>query len=120
MLCRIEIKHNPYILKNIQAIFGVPFDAEIIEAAAKIVNKRKDRRIRNILAFPQIFSKMEGYYLINYFSATAPRLTDPVTVQADIFTNYTTPAEKRETLTLHLANRGDTCKMSEIPWGVSN
>ncbi len=59
---------------------------------------------------------MEGTYIIeaNYYGAVAPSLTGPVTVEADIFTNYATPTEKRETLTVRLENRRDTCKVGEV------
>ena len=64
---------------------------------------------------------MEGTYIIevNYYGAAAPSLTGPVTVEADIFTNYATPTEKRETLTVRLTNRRETCKVGEVQRGVS-
>jgi Ca-activated chloride channel homolog len=57
-----------------------------------------------------------GMYKIeaNYFGSRATRLLGPVTVQADVYTNYGRPNEQRKSLTLRLKEAKETVKIGDI------
>jgi Ca-activated chloride channel homolog len=57
-----------------------------------------------------------GKYLIqaDYYGSDSPSLQGPVTVQADVYTNYGRKNEKRQRLTLRLAEKKETFTVGEI------
>ena len=57
-----------------------------------------------------------GKYLIqaNFYGSNSQRLQGPVTVQADVYTNYGRKNEKRQRLTLRLGKAEDTYTVGEI------
>lgn len=59
-----------------------------------------------------------GMYRIdaNYYGSRATRLLGPVTVQADVFTNYGRPNEQRKSLTLRLKEAQATVRIGEIEY----
>lgn len=63
-----------------------------------------------------IHRAMPGKYIIktNYFGSGSGDLMAPVTVQVDVFTNYGRKNEKRQSLTLRLANSSDVYLIGEI------
>lgn len=50
----------------------------------------------------------------NYFGSSAPTLSGAVTLQAEVFTNYGRPNEKRETITLRLKERKETFEVGVV------
>ncbi len=63
-----------------------------------------------------------GKYLIqvNYYGSDSQTLQGPVTVHADVYTNYGRKTEKRQRLTLRLGEQKDTFTVGEIAFGISN
>lgn len=59
---------------------------------------------------------MHGKYriMVNYFGSSAVTLLGPVTVQAEVITDFGRPTEKRKSLTLRLTGSKDTEKVGEI------
>ena len=59
---------------------------------------------------------MHGKYqvLVNYFGSSAATLLGPVTVQAEVITDFGRPTEKRKSLTLRLTGSKETEKVGEI------
>ena len=59
---------------------------------------------------------MKGPYKIqaNYFGTNSPNLAGAVTLQADVFTNYGRPDEKRQSITLRLERKKDVVSVGEI------
>jgi Ca-activated chloride channel homolog len=65
-----------------------------------------------------IHKAMHGVYKIeaNYFGSRAARMLGPVTVQADVYTNYGRPNEQRKSLTLRLKENKETVPIGEIEY----
>ena len=59
---------------------------------------------------------MGGVYKIqtNFYGSTAQRLSGAVTVQADVFTNFGRPNEKRRSITLRLKDQKETIDIGQI------
>ena len=59
---------------------------------------------------------MHGKYKIqvNYFGSNSQTLLGPVTVHADIFTNFGRPNEQKKSITMRLNERQDTLTVSDI------
>ena len=57
-----------------------------------------------------------GEYRIeaNYFGSSAPSMSGAVTLQAEVFTNYGRPNEKRQAMTLRLSESKETFKVGVI------
>jgi len=57
-----------------------------------------------------------GTYKIeaNFYGSRAQTLLGPVTVQAEVFTNFGRPNEQRRSITLRLESRNDTFKVGEV------
>ncbi len=59
---------------------------------------------------------MPGVYKIeaNFYGSSAPTVTGAVTLQADVFTNYGRPDEKRQTLTIRLSQAQEVVHVGDI------
>jgi len=67
-----------------------------------------------------IKKKFNGKYEIsvNYYGSRSQSMLMPVTVYADIFTNYGTPQQKRQRITFRLSDKKERVVIGEV--GVSD